>query len=138
MIKLEISVRTCFREGTWWFVEWPEGGEVSPAKEVKLLELVYEEMKYKGTVGFCVQYPVERFERSETLYNLEKQANYHVMFVDEFYYYAGRPEDESMYYQRQNYEHIVGMAFKDRESAELFKHKIEARWTFKALQADYH
>lgn len=136
MIELTITPRYWITrtQKTWWFVEWPEGGKVSPAKEMSLLDIVYDEMKYSGTVGFCVQYPVdENNYQSNAGYRLAKEANYHVMFVDEIHYLS-QPND---YVQRRDYEHIVGMVFKDKESAELFKYRIEVRWTFKALQADY-
>jgi hypothetical protein len=126
MIELTITPRTNLdSKNTWWFVEWPKSGAVSPNREVRLLDIVYDEMKYVGSVGFCVQY---------TTNDTAKTDEYHVMFVDHYYYYSTK---DSTYYQRKNYEHIVGMVFKDRKSAELFKDKIEALWTFKALQRDY-
>ena len=136
MIELTITPkRNDATRKTWWFVEWPEGGKVSPAKEMNLMDIVYSEMQYTGTVGFCVQYPdnhVNDYVRKA----LTKQGNYHVMFVDEIYYQT-RHGSGVEYLQRKHYEHIVGMAFKDKESAELFKYRIEVRFTYKALQADY-
>lgn len=138
MIELTITPRfNYYSRRTWWFVEWPEGGKVSPAKEMSLLDIVYDEMAYTGTVGFCVQYfvdPLDHNTKSE--YDLAVKENHNVMFVDDIYYHSCQG-DSAEWIQRKHYEHIVGMAFRDKESAELFKYRIEVRYTFKALQASY-
>ena len=128
MIELTITPKiNQHTNKTWWFVEWDKAHGVAPGKEVNLLKIIYDEMSYTGTVGFCIEYPKD----------IKDHFDYHVMFVDDIYYQGMLREEDTVYIQRKNYEHIVGMVFKDRESAELFKYKIEVRWTFRALQKDY-
>lgn len=135
MIKIEITPKVNESSNkTWWFAEWPDGGDVDPSKMFRLLEIVYQDIKYVGTVGMSVKLVGFNPRRQIGPY-IETEPHYEVMWLDLEYRHHGYINDLSEYMQRQY--HIVGVVFHSREFAELFKLKIEALWTFRALQKDY-
>lgn len=137
MIDITISPRVNETTNkTWWFVEWPSGGEVDPSKMFRLLEIVYSDVGYQGTVGLSIKL-VGFNPRRQIGPNIKTEPYYEVMFLDDDLAYR-HPEHInglSEYLQQQYV--IVGVVFNSQESAELFKFKIEARWTFRALQKEY-
>jgi hypothetical protein len=137
MIKLTITPQVNETSNkTWWFVEWPIGGDVDPSKMCRLLEIVYRDVKYVGTVGLSIKL-VGFTPRKQIGAIIETKPQYEVMFLDEDLAYR-HPEHInglSEYLQKQYV--IVGVVFNSEVFAQLFKDKIEALWTFKALQRDY-
>lgn len=140
MIKITITPKVNESSNkTWWFVEWPSGGEVDPSKMFRLLEIVYSDVGYQGTIGLSIK--LVGFDPRRQIANptalIETEPYYEVMFLDDDLAYR-HPEHInglSEYLQQQYV--IVGVVFNSQESAELFKFKIEARWTFQALQKEY-
>jgi hypothetical protein len=56
MIKIEITPRLNeTTDKTWWFAEWPDSGDVTPSKMCRLLEIVYSDVGYTGTVGMSIK-----------------------------------------------------------------------------------
>ena len=138
MIKITITPKVNETTNkTWWFAEWPDGGDVDPSKMCRLLEIVYQDVKYVGTVGMSVKLvgfnPRRQIANPTAL--IETEPHYEVMWLDLEYRHPEYINDLSEYMQRQY--HIVGVVFNSREFAELFKAKIEALWTFRALQKEY-
>lgn len=139
MIDITISPRVNETTNkTWWFAEWPDAGEVTPSKMCRLLEIVYSDVGYQGTVGLSIKLVGFNPRKQTHLTGLiETEPYYEVMFLDEDLAYR-LPQyinDLSEYLQRQYV--IVGVVLNSQESAELFKFKIEALWTFKALQSEF-
>lgn len=140
MIKITITPKVNeTTDKTWWFAEWPDGGDVTPSKICRLLEIVYQDVGYTGTVGLSIKLvgfnPRKQIANPAAL--IETEPHYEVMFLDEGLEYRPKKyvEDLSEYLQRQYV--IVGVVFHSERFAELFKAKIEALCTFKLLQQDY-
>lgn len=137
MIKITITPKVNETTNkTWWFAEWPDGGDVDPSKMFRLLEIVYRDVKYVGTVGMSIKL-VGFDPRKQIGPYIETEPHYEVLWLDEDleHRHTKYVEDLSDYLQRQY--NIVGVVFHSERFAELFKLKIEALWTFRALQEDY-
>lgn len=137
MIKLTITPRVNETSNKyWWFVEWPNGGEVDPSKMFRLLEIVYSDVGYQGTVGLSIK--LVGFEpRKQIGAIIQTEPHYEVMFLDDDLAYRHPEYINGLSEHLQSQYVIVGVVFNSQESAELFKFKIEARWTFQALQKEY-
>lgn len=137
MIELVITAKTNqVTDKTRWFVEWPKAGTVNPNRLYRLLEVVYQDMKYVGAVGLCVSL-VGFDPYGQPGPFIRTEPTYEVLWIDEGLEFRNPEYVNRLSEQLQSQYEIVGVVFHSQQFAELFKAKIEALWTFKALQKDY-
>lgn len=137
MIKITITPKVNETTNkTWWFAEWPKAGKVDPNRLFRLLEIVYQDMKYVGAVGLCVSL-VGFDPYGQPGPFIRTDPTYEVLWIDEGLEFRNPEYVKRLSEQLQAQYEIVGVVFHSQQFAELFKLKIEALWTFRALQKDY-
>lgn len=137
MIELVITAKTNqVTDKTRWFVEWPKAGTVNPNRLCRLLEIVYQDMKYVGAVGLCVSLVgLDPYGQPGPF--IRTEPTHEVLWMDEGLEFRNLEYVRRLSEHLQSQYEIVGVVFHSQPFAELFKLKIEALWTFKALQKDY-